>query len=256
MNPEFEDLMNPEKYYYFIIITQISIWSIYFINLFLFDNEYNFNDKDNFNYYLPCRIFEPCDSCLDIRNQVWRLISYSVSHNDFIHIFCNSVGLLCYSYINIYYKSGPLVFIYLNSIFIGSLSFIFFNPYGILIGNSAGVYGLIGASYGHQLLNSSIFNYKINITFSFFNLIPIFTLINYYFLEPEKKTAHICHLYGFITGLSTSLFILPRFQEKKYHSTLEFLGFSGYIILIFYFGYGLVTLPHIHDPKFDDECCF
>ena len=34
MNPEFEDLINTERYYYFIIISQISIWSIYFINLF------------------------------------------------------------------------------------------------------------------------------------------------------------------------------------------------------------------------------
>ena len=256
MNPEFEDLMNPEKYYYFIIITQISIWSIYFINLCLYDNKYTYSDPGNFNYYLPYRIFEPCDLCSDIRNQVWRLISYSVSHNDFIHIFSNSIGLLCYSYINIYYDSSFLLFIYLSSILIGSLSFIFFNPYGILMGNSAGVFGLIGASYGHQLLNFSIFNKSTNIIFGLLNLIPTYSLINYYFFEPEEKTAHICHFYGFLTGLSTSLIILPRFQEKKYHSTLEFLGFSSFIILIFYFGYGLVTLPHVHDPKFDDECCF
>lgn len=256
MNPEFEDLINPEKYYYFIIITQISIWSIYFINLFSVDDKVDYTERNNFNYYLPCRIFEPCDSCLDIRFQAWRFLSYSVAHTDFLHLLCNSVGLLCYSYTNIYYRTSSLLFIYFNSILIGGLSFIFFKPYGVMIGNSGAFYGLIGASYGHQLLNSSIFTNSANIFFGILNLIPLYSLIDYYFLEPEKKTAHVCHFYGFITGLSTSLFILPRFQEKKYHSVLEFLGISSFISLIFYFGYGLMTLPHVHDPKFDDECCF
>jgi hypothetical protein len=146
--------------------------------------------------------------------------------------------------------------IYVNSIVIGSLSFIFFNPYGLLIGNSAGVYGLIGASYGHQLFNYSIFNYETNILFGLLNFVPLFAFVNYYFLEPKKQTAHVCHLYGFIAGLSSSLLLMNRFREKKYHHVLEFLGFVTYIALIFYFGYGYVTLPHLDDQKFENECCF
>ena len=107
MNFEFRELINPEKYYYFSIISQIPIWTVFLINLFSQNSNGNdvFNDQSNPNYYMPARIFEPCQSCLLIREQVWRLVSYSFIHIDFNHLFFNSLGLLIYSYINEWFLS-------------------------------------------------------------------------------------------------------------------------------------------------------
>lgn len=258
MNNDSLELVNSEKYYYFCIISQLPIWIIFFLNLITQNNKDDtFSEPNNHNYYLPARIFEPCDSCYLIKEQVWRLASYSLIHIDFNHLFLNSLALLIYSYINYFYPSKYLFFIYANGIIIGSLSFIFFNPYGILIGNSGGVYSLVGASLGSQIINFNCFQKDFNVILILFNILPIFlSWYHYYVMGSNKNTAEVSHLYGYIIGLLSSLMILPRFKEWQYHTILELVGIFGYIGLIIFFCYGYVILPYLDDSKFKDECCF
>lgn len=258
MDPEYEDLINQEKYYYFSIISQFPLWIIFFLNLITQNrNKDTFNESNNLNYYLAARIFEPCNSCYLIKDQLWRLASYSLIHVDFNHLILNSLALLIYSYINYFYPSKYLFFVYTNGIIIGSLSFIFFNPYGVLIGSSAGVYALIGGSFGSQLVNFNTFQKDFNVVLLLVNILPIFLLlIQYYVIGSSNHTAEVSHFYGYIIGLLSSLMILPRFQEQQYHTVLELLGMFGYIALIIFFCYGYVILPYLDDSKFKDECCF
>ena len=95
MNNDSLELVNSEKYYYFSIISQLPIWIIFFLNLITQNNKDDtFSEPNNHNYYLPARIFEPCDSCYLIKEQIWRLATYSLIHIDFNHLFLNSLALL------------------------------------------------------------------------------------------------------------------------------------------------------------------
>lgn len=257
METDFDDQINNEKYYYFIFISQVPIWTIYITNIIL-NNTLSeaITESDNFNYYLPMRIFEPCNSCQSLQPQVWRSFSYSLLHLDFYHLLMNSIALLIYSYLNFFYKSKYILFIYVNSIFIASLSFIFFNPYNVLVGCSGGVYGLIGASLSHQIINGLSFKWDVNVAFGVLNAIPAFILISYYTMSSSRQIAYVSHLYGYLSGLFSGIMVLKRFQIRDCHSCLEFIGFSGYLILMSIFGYGYYSLPYLNKSRFKDECCY
>jgi len=257
MDSDDYELINSEEYFFFIPISQTPIWIMYVYNLIWGTGKSeSFNEQDNINYYFPARIFNPCDDCLDIRIQLWRLISYSLVHLSFKHIFANSLCLLIYSYLNFYQSSKYLTFVYVNSIIIGSLAFLYFNPYGVLIGNSAGVHGLMGSGLGHQLLNFSSFPSDINIILGLLNIIPLIVVFTYYFLKPDQRVSHVCHFYGYLAGLASGLMVFKKPRNHDYHLILDFIGFSGFITLNCLFIYGYKSLPNLDNPEFEDQCCF
>ena len=251
-------LINNEKYYYFIIIVQLLIWIFFLLDKRLFSSKSSgdYSDLDNQSYYLTLRIFSPCDNCIDIRYQVWRLLSYSLIHLDLNHVLSNCICLLFYSYQNYYYPSKYLFLIYFYSVLLGGLTFIFFNPYSTLVGSSTGTYSLMGSSWGHQIINYSLLDSTIIIFTSLFNLIPLISVFQYYFFKSDSNIAHISHLYGFLGGLSISLIFFPAGKRHNYHFVARLSGVILLVSMSCFYSYGYYSLPLLNNQRFDNQCCY
>lgn len=78
--------------------------------------------------------------------QLWRLLSATFLHADLLHILGNMIALLTVGrYIDYYFGSRSLYFIYFASALAGSLCSTAYHPMGVSVGASGAIFGLYGA---------------------------------------------------------------------------------------------------------------
>ena len=78
----------------------------------------------------------------------WTVLTSGFAHADWLHILLNMYSLWIFGEaIEQYLGPKRFVWIYLASIVGGSIAFIFFDPLGVAVGASGGIFGLMGAYF-------------------------------------------------------------------------------------------------------------
>lgn len=210
---------------------------ITFINFFLFFL-YVIIDKNHVETLNPnveklfFRGFTEYPSCKDVRSEIWRLFTYSIVHNNLLHLFGNTLGLLIS--ITMFYrfqKFTKILLVYFISIINGALSFYLTNPYSILIGSSGGVYGIFGSNIGNYIYNSdSMIQSEIIMSRIFILLFVIIDLFSF-FVFYSKTVAYQVHYYSFCFGLLSGLVLYKTKKITKFKKTTRQVA----LILLCYF---------------------
>lgn len=131
---------------YLVLSIAIIIWSIFLCGKYGSNHETDPPFKNLWYYSVS---FWP--QCKDERSQVWRLLSYSLIHANFLHVGGNSIFLVGYGLLleSIHLLAIPILFTsYLLGILIGALGHNYWYPYQALIGASAGCYSVFGTLLG------------------------------------------------------------------------------------------------------------
>jgi membrane associated rhomboid family serine protease len=147
-------------------------------------------------------------TCEDKRSEFWRLFSYSFVHAGAQHILGNTSALLMFGYITekqLSYGFLSTLLIYFISVIVGSIGHNYFRPYQALIGCSAGVYGLIGASMGLIIMDKDRIE-----KCKYWNYVALVILqvtgdLLMYFFFYDNHTGYNAHIYGFVGGFCSCL---------------------------------------------------
>jgi membrane associated rhomboid family serine protease len=202
-------------------------------------------------------------SCSDARSNSWRLISYQFTHSSFNHIILNTVvgsffGVileLCHPWCGIYVFAVHQI-----SVVFGALAYAYVSPYRALVGSSAGVYGLIGSTLVHLLLNYDYipavavkcFACQVTGLYGFYGFYFIYAVIVLmimvedvisFFLSYKENVAYSAHISGFIIGMFLGcIFYFFRVKKTTAKSSiwrivlasLGSLGFLGQAAFLIY----------------------
>lgn len=171
-------------------------------------------------------------SCKRI-NEPWRIETYQFIHNDFEHIFYNSLGFVIYGTIleNVIQFENRLLFtliIHYCGVAYSAITYYYMFPYNSVVGASGGMYSIIGS------LSSSIVLYNQNAFLKFvygsFITIDLIIEIVLYFVAHRPNIAYGAHAGGFIFGFLFTLAFSPR----KGILWKRLIGGMAFILLVIY----------------------
>ena len=205
-------------------------------------------------------------ACKNIRNEVWRLISYQFVHSCFLHFFLNVFliyiyGSLLEPYIIGKYSRTQLIIAYILSVIYGALGQSYVNGYQTLMGCSAGVYGLFGLIISVTMSKNIIPKIRclliINIIIQLIGEVIIFV---FFYNSTFSYVSHFC---GIITGYSVgNMFYTFSIMNKNKKADICFIlfGLSLFIFeTVFLLYYYIVQFP----PKLAfnqnnnfNSCCY
>lgn len=259
-NYSLENLANnrPFKVYkiYFIPLVLFLKW-IFYGYMFIFKDSSKINDVSSPNYKpFWFGVFSECDECIDIRNQCWRLLSYSVLHTNFYHLLFNTISLLIFGGLLEYITGRVVIIVFINTVIFGAISIGYSDPYAILVGSSGGVYGVLGGGFGVSLVNLNILS-KISLV-SIFIVFLLTLVINLheYFYHRSTNTAYEVHLIGFIYGFLISISIVKPHLVTQYHKYARMLSILILIVTSLWLLYQYISLDSAKHMRYREECCY
>lgn len=197
--------------------------------------------------------------CLDLRNQVSRLLVYPFAHIGYFHVISNLISLFgygsCMEKANGHFS---VLFFFLFGVIIGGLGHSFVFPYIGLVGASCGVYGIIGG-----LTASCVFGetgvadvWWKHLVLSIALSIQIFVDVICYFFYYQQTVGYAGHFFGFLGGLTLS-FAQGRMSRRKasiwWKRVLNILGFLAMSLLVSFLVYNRVTSYPPVPPTFLDH---
>lgn len=255
------------SYYNKVEYNRIS-FTINLINIFFFfmfagidkNSIENINPNDKSLFFYAIDIYPYCS---DLRNNIWKLFSYSFVHANILHLLGNSIGIYVVT-VNLYKFQSLFIlfFIYFITTINGALSFYLTNPYDVLIGASGGVYGLAGSNLANFLYNyDNMYDYEITFSYAFYFLFITIDLFNY-FVFYNEKIAYQNHWYGFLTGILLGLSIFRCKKNKVYKKYIRYISILlfSYVnsLLLFNFIFNFPSKYSFNYFKFVDEesCCY
>lgn len=211
-------------------ICNFNCFFLCFLNSFIFlffsflnNNSVNDVNPKNLNWaFYTITLFPECN---DVRNEIWRLISYSFVHNGISHLLGNLLGILVLSVLLKRMQNNSIVIlIYFITVVNSALSFHLTNPNMILIGASGGVYGLVGSNISNYVLNyDSFYNYEVFYFYVSNFLFILIDIINF-FLFYSEKVAYQTHWYSLLFGLLTGFIFYSHKKKKKYKLYIQYVG--------------------------------
>jgi membrane associated rhomboid family serine protease len=212
---------------------------------------------------LRYRIISPYPQCADIREQVWRLFTYSIVHNGLLHVFLNMIGLMISSLIIEVTNSWHIgALLYITSIIQGAMTTAIAYPDVVLVGASAGVFGLVGGNTSDLLINMNIYSNATIIFRIVYILIFLVSEIISYTCFYEVNIAYVGHWSAYMCGLSIGLVIIKPIQERDYHKYMKYIGIlttlAIYGCMLFYYlqPFPLHGQYHLNLDKYPrDGCC-
>ena len=171
-------------------------------------------------------------TCSD-QHDHWRLVSSQFTHQGIQHIGGYTALGLIYGVIlesTHPFRSFLTAIVYEAAVIFGCLGHSFISPFDGLIGSSTGVYGLIGCSISHLVLNEDKLERRV-----YYGLGAILVLqgtfeIVSYFIWYGTDTAYAAHF----TSLFVGLFIGVSFgitEPKMWKRVIGALGISAFCIL-------------------------
>ena len=185
------------------------IWAFYLFGLLFIDN----TTKDIVDKISPpatvLRFYTIGKNCVDVRNEVWRLLSNQFCHSSFQHIVQNTFILLLFGYsCEIFNGWVYSLCVFEAGVLYGTLAFSISDPFVGLVGCSHGIAGLLGGVIPNFLVNIDAFDRAVLIGFyTFVTLTILLELLNYY-IFPVENTAYIAHLFGFLGGFFVGLVLV------------------------------------------------
>lgn len=241
---------------------------INFINLFLFVI-FSLLDKTKLDSRNPNDMswsfyaITPYPECKDVRNQVWRLISYSFVHGNIVHLLGNSIGIIVSTVgITRLQKFHSIIMVYFICIINGALSNYLTHPYLALIGASGGVYGVAGSNVAAIIYNYDSFYSQEIIYFYLFNFFFIMIdVISYHFMYSDNvayQTHWYCYLFGILSGL---IFYDCKTKTKiknyiRFISLFVFCYLNSLLLFHYIFNYpSSVGFNYFKITK-ENSCCY
>ena len=221
------------------VLNIINIFSFFVSSLITNTHIDKTNPNNDVLYYYS---ITPFPECKNIKNEVWRLFTYSFVHNGLLHLISNSFVLYVLTYT--LYRFQPLykiLILYSLCVIIGAISFFLTNPYDALIGASGGVYGIGGSVLANLFLNYDrlyYHEYTWNVVISLiFILFDIINFLNFY----SDSTAYQCHWYGYGSGFFIGLFF---YRCKKSTFTKKILQIFSFAL--FFTAFSLLLYIYIN----------
>ncbi len=167
---------------------------------------------------------------LVLQGEVFRLITYAFLHGNLIHLIVNMYSLwVIGSQVENYIGRWKFLVIYLLSALMGGLmSVVFLNDYGLSVGASGAIFGLMGSllyfGYHYRLYLSTALTSQI-IPIIIVNLILGFAL---------NGIDNACHIGGLIGGYLATMIVGIKYKSKK-EETIN--GIIVYILLLAFLVY-------------------
>ena len=143
------------------------------------------------------------------QGQLWRLLTCAFLHSNLIHIACNMYSLYIIGpQIQQIYGRSKYLFIYFISCITSSLLSYLMGTYGISVGASGGIFGLMGALLAFAIIERDRIQKKY-----MSSLIQII-IINLFIGLSIKNIDNFAHIGGLIGGILVG-YIFYRISNKK-----------------------------------------
>ena len=225
-------------------LLSITMIFIYLINCIL--NNSLSNGYDNFTV-LTYRTLSGYPECKSIQNEVWRLFTSTLIHNNLTHLLGNILFLFIYGYHyeNIY-GCKKMLLVFFSGAYCGSLSSAYINRYTISLGASHAIFSINGALLSSVIANNDVFSFKLSIRSGLVSLLgiilEIITYTNYY----SDTTGYIAHWGGCINGfLIGAYYSNNNFNDSKWKHFWRTTALNCFILLNTF-----LTIDYIlHDNK-------
>lgn len=142
--------------------------------------------------------------------EVWRLLTCAFLHSGFIHIGCNMYSLYIIGpQINQIYGWYKYLIIYTISCITSSLLSFYMSPYGISVGASGGIFGLMGALLAFAVIE------RHRIEKRYLSSLLQIIIINLFIGLNIRNIDNFGHIGGLLGGISIGYIIYKISQNKK-----------------------------------------
>ena len=188
----------------------------------------------------------------------WRLISSQFTHEGLKHIGGYTALGLVYGIAlesTHPYHSLLVAVVYQAAVIFGCMGHSMISPFDALIGCSSGIYGLIGCSFSHLVLNKGIMNPKYYYALVIVMAIQFLFEIVAYIIWYSPLTAYAAHF----TALAVGLFMGISFGVRDSVKWKKVLGTIGLCALIVMFICLILSyagnFPELRTTKYSEESC-
>lgn len=255
------------SFYNTVYFNKISYF-ITFLNIFLFflfsiinNSKINSINPNNESLIFYSTTVYPY--CEDIRDEIWRLFSYSFVHANLFHLFGNSIGIIVVT-TNLYKFQSfiSILLVYIVTVLNGALSFYLTNPYHALLGASGGVYGIAGSNLSNFIYNyDNMYDFEITFTIALYLIFSLIDIINYFAFYNDSIAYQVhwyCLLYGILFGLSTYRYKNVTRTKKwcRYISIFLFCYLSSFTIFNYIFNYPSKYSFNYFKIIKEESCCY
>lgn len=223
------------QYPVFIMFITLLNWSFFFGGIIAMNPHPRITLKEPLSPSLssfPFLTIHPWPTCSDHQDH-WRLVSSQFTHQGIQHIGgYTALGLVYGVILEIThpFRSFLTVVVYEAAVIFGCLGHSFISPFDSLVGCSTGVYGLIGCSVSHLVLNEDKLDRRV-----YYGLGAVLVLqgtfeIVSYFIWFSTDTAYAAHFTSFFVGLFTGI-SFGITEPKIWKRVIGALGISAFCIL-------------------------
>ena len=219
----------------FIIFITLLNWSFYLGGIIAMNPKPNITlteplspDLSSFPF-MTVDLWPSCDS----RHDHWRLISAQFAHQGIKHIGgYTALGLIYGVILESTHPFGSLLtaVVYQAAVIFGCLGHAFISPFDGLIGCSTGIYGLVGCSISHILINDDKLDSRVYVgLWLVLGIQGAFEIVSY-FIWYSTATAYAAHFTSFFIGLFIGI-SFGIIEPKLWKRVLGALGISAFCIL-------------------------
>ena len=240
----------------FSIISVNVHWMIHILAIIV-DKHVNINDvSPDKKWDMILSIFSECNTCKDIRFEIWRLYSYSLVHKGLDHLCLNIVAYI-FTVIPLEILIGRKVMIYYgSSIIFSGMSIGVFSPYTSLVGLSGAIYGFIGGLTSYYFMQFNVLNYSMKVIWGFLIVFLLVLEITLYLNDRDDGTAYYCHLIGYLNTFFLGFICIKPKKKKNIHEVLKLLSIFSIASMWIYFIYNYIELDYAKKKKYSSECCY
>lgn len=144
------------------------------------------------------------------QGQIWRLLTSAFLHSGLIHVACNMYSLYIIGpQIEQIYGINRYLIVYIFSCLTSSLLSYFMNPYGISVGASGGIFGLLGALLAFAIIERNKIQKK------YISSLMQIIIINLFIGLSINNIDNFAHIGGLIGGLSMGYVAYRIFPVKR-----------------------------------------
>lgn len=182
--------------------------------------------------YTELRLYRDVgDSCDDLRDELWRLLTYQFTHIGFLHVTTNVLLTLALGIpLEALHGNARIAFMFNLGVLGGALCCFLGGTRAPVVGMSGGVYALMGIHFADLALNWSNKRFR-KLTLAFLvGLAAIDILATQIGVSPENAS-QLAHVGGFIAGTCVGVCIGTNFEVKRHERILQ--GVAVVVGLVF-----------------------
>jgi len=202
------------------------------------------------------------DECLifdrDRRTEIWRYVTYSLTHRDFEHVIANMILQLMVGLpLEMVHGASRISSIYIFGVLGGSLASYCFDPRVNLLGASGGVYSLIAAHLSTLILNwnedSAIIIKRARLSKTphavdgkLFRVLQLLAVLTFALLDTAyafyrrysgeySSVSYVAHLVGSVVGLLVGIIVLKDRIEEPWEKKMKAICWACFCVLFVVF---------------------